>query len=79
MLASAAEAAASGLEDDEDEWIEASRELDVESLVEDEILLGLPYSPRHAENECPAGAQPEPGDASRSPFAKLATLRRNLS
>ena len=78
LLASAAEAAASVPDDEEDEWIEASRELDIESLVEDEIILGLPYSPRHAENQCPAGGQDTPGDTSRSPFAQLAALRRNL-
>jgi len=79
LLASAAEAAASRLDDEEVEWIEAGPELDVGSLVEDEIILCLPYSPRHAEKECPAG-RPDPGeDASRSAFAKLAALKRNLN
>ena len=42
LLVSQAEAAASGLDDEEGEWIEASPELDVASLVEEEIILGLP-------------------------------------
>jgi uncharacterized protein len=79
LLASAAEAAANRLDDEEVEWIEASPQLDVGSLVEDEIILCLPYSPRHAEDECPAGRPDAAGDASRSAFAKLAALRRNLN
>lgn len=79
VLASAAEAAASGLDDEEIEWIEASPALDVGSLAEDEIILCLPYSPRHAEKECPAGRTDPAGDASRPAFAKLAALRRNLN
>ncbi|HZM46044.1 MAG TPA: YceD family protein [Burkholderiales bacterium] len=79
LLASAAEAAASRLDEEEVEWIEASPELDVGALVEDEIILCLPYSPRHAEEVCPAGRPDPGGDASRSAFAKLAALRRNLN
>ena len=77
LLANAAEGAA--LDDEECEWIEASPALDVESLVEDEIILGLPYSPRHAEDNCPADRPDPAGDTGRSAFAKLAALRRNLN
>ncbi len=54
--------------------IEASRELQVAALVEEEILLALPIAPRH-EN-CVA---PDNTAASReiSPFAKLAQLKRS--
>lgn len=63
--------------------IEASDELDVAQLVEDEILLSLPLSPRHAEGTCASrlaaeqGAeQAEPKAAKKpSPFAKLAALK----
>ena len=79
LLANAAEAAAGGLDDDEFEWVEAGPELDVGSLVEDEIILGLPYSPRHAESECPAGRRDAAVDADESAFAKLAELKRNLN
>jgi uncharacterized protein len=79
LLASASETAASGLDDEECEWIEASPELDLGSLVEDEIILGLPYSPRHAEESCPAGQHDAAGATSRSAFAQLAALRRKLN
>lgn len=35
----------------------AESRLDVATLVEDEILLGLPVVPRHPEGECGAGFQ----------------------
>ena len=77
LLVSAGEVAAGNLDDEDTEWIEASGELDVAALVEDEIILGLPYAPRHEERTCrPAGlaAGGNPADAA---FAKLAALRRN--
>jgi uncharacterized protein len=41
-------------DDDSDEvdGIEASKELDVLGLVEDELLLSLPFAPRHDEGVC---------------------------
>ncbi len=65
--------------DDDDpetpEWIEAGQELNLQELVEDEILLGLPLSVRHAQGQCSSGTQ-EPFGAKKadSPFARLATL-----
>ena len=57
--------------------IEASPELDVPGLIEDEVLLSLPLAPRHAEGSCQSrlrsrleGAEPP------KPFAELAALRR---
>jgi uncharacterized protein len=65
------------LDDEEIEWIEASHELDLAALIEDEILLSLPYAPRHGEGSCrPLGAAVAEGDAA-SAFAKLAELKRN--
>lgn len=69
-----------GFDDPEEpECIEASRELDVASLVEDEILLGLPYAPKHAEGQC----ERRTGDAGKlaaaSPFAALAALKKTRS
>jgi uncharacterized protein len=56
--------------------IEASPELDVAGLIEDEVLLSLPLAPRHAEGSCQSrlrsrleGAEPP------KPFAELAALR----
>jgi len=79
VIASAAEAAASGLDDEEGEWIEPNAQLDVGDLVEDEIVLTLPYSPRHAEDACPEGGQQAAPDTGGSAFAKLTALRRNLN
>ena len=77
MLVAAGAGAAGELDDEDVEWIEASRELEVASLVEDEILLSLPYAPRHEEGACgPVGAAIADG-ATGSPFAALATLKRN--
>ena len=76
LLVGASEAAAGELDDEEIEWIEASRELDLARLVEDEILLSLPYAPRHEEGACrPLGAAAE--GAVSSAFAQLAALKRN--
>ena len=79
VIASATEAAASGLDDEEGEWIEPSAQLDIGDLVEEEIILALPYSPLHVEDACPEGGQQAAPDAGGSAFAKLAALRRNLN
>jgi uncharacterized protein len=56
--------------------LETSAELDVMMLVEDEVLLSLPISPRHAEGECVSRIK----DArtltnSQSAFAQLDALK----
>jgi uncharacterized protein len=46
------------------------------ALIEDELLLALPLSPRHAERDCPAEGQPDApggGDMQR-PFSELGKL-----
>jgi uncharacterized protein len=76
LLASPAPGASGEQDDDEGESIEPSAELNVATLVEDEIILGLPYSPRHPD----AGCIELPGrQRNESAFAKLATLKRNLN
>jgi uncharacterized protein len=56
--------------------IEASPELDVVALVEDEILLGLPFAPRHPEDACQsAWGVGERATGERSAFARLAELK----
>jgi len=62
------------LEDDGSDEIEASRELQVAALVEEEILLALPIAPRHETCVAPGNTA-----ASResSPFATLAQLKRS--
>jgi uncharacterized protein len=62
------------LENDTFDAVEMDGEVDVLSLVEDEILLALPIAPRHAA--CGRPEMSEPEDARReSPFAMLAGLR----
>jgi DUF177 domain-containing protein len=77
LLVGAGEVAAGDLDDEDAEWIEASGELDVALLVEDEIILSLPYAPRHAEGACGHGGLTASGNPADAAFAKLAALRRN--
>lgn len=62
------------METDAFDAIEASRELDLLSLIEDEALLALPIAPRHEDCRPPlaAGDEQEP-----SPFAVLAGIRKH--
>lgn len=53
--------------------IVATREMSVRDLVEDELLLALPYAPRH--EDCPARGDARPGER-QSPFADLRNLMR---
>ena len=57
--------------------IEASSELNVAGLIEDEVLLSLPLAPRHPEGACEsrAGNRIE-GAAPPKAFAELAALKR---
>jgi uncharacterized protein len=59
------------------EYLVADAPLDVEALVEDELILALPYAPRH--DVCPgAGAgQEDPAGGRVSPFAALAQLKKH--
>jgi uncharacterized protein len=76
LLVSEAEADAGDLDEMEVDWIVASRELDVAGLVEDELILSLPYAARHAEGQCTHGAAVEARHGEPSPFAKLAELKK---
>jgi len=68
-------------ENDEHEVVLAAAALDPLVLAEDELLLTLPYAPRHADGDCPDGGAVadgghEAGPASaQSPFGSLAALR----
>lgn len=59
------------------ESIEPDPRLDVAGLVEDEVILSIPFSPRHPDGECRA----ESGSAARADFelalGKLAALKRS--
>lgn len=52
--------------------------LDVADLIEDEVLLGLPYAPRHDEGCCTRDAGGRQQQAKPSPFAKLVALKKDL-
>jgi uncharacterized protein len=61
-------------EDDDVDSIEATSQLDVLTLIEDELLLGLPFAPKHPEGKC----APTTNDLQQkaSPFAVLAGLKK---
>jgi uncharacterized protein len=61
------------LEEDRYDALPVGRELDLSQLIEEEVLLNFPLSPRHVQ--C---ASPGEGGAGRSnsPFAALAQLKR---
>lgn len=64
---------------DEDESVDgvlAIPDMDVMALIEDEIILSLPISPRHGESECSIGTM-NWSDASEKPlFSALAQLKK---
>ena len=60
------------LENDEYDTIEAQPDLDVIALIEEEMLLALPYAPVHESCEPP---RPQGGNDKKSPFDILASLR----
>ncbi|MBU1425938.1 MAG: DUF177 domain-containing protein [Gammaproteobacteria bacterium] len=61
-------------DDDDADAIEAESRLDVLALIEDELLLALPFAPRHPEGECAPAANDLKQKA--SPFAVLAGLKK---
>ncbi|AYH44735.1 YceD family protein [Azoarcus sp. DN11] len=64
------------LEEDEFDAIEATPDMDVRALVEDEIVLAVPIAPRHEQCEAP---RPDGGAVKESPFASLEKLRKTDS
>lgn len=76
LLVTAGESAAGDLDEEDAEWIEASGELDVATLVEDEIILSLPYAPRHEAGSCSQAGAPAADGAAASAFARLAVLKQ---
>jgi uncharacterized protein len=63
------------------EVVLAAAPIDALSLIEDEVLLSLPFAPRHPEGGCPPGATENLGrnparQTNLSPFASLAALKR---
>jgi uncharacterized protein len=48
----------------------------VATLIEDELLLSLPLSPRHADGACSAAGGDVPLRSEVLPFAQLAALKK---
>ena len=64
---------------DEDESVEgilAEPALDILALIEDEVILSLPISPRHDECECLIGSEHGTDAAEKPLFAALAALKK---
>jgi uncharacterized protein len=65
---------------EEIEVVLATERLDPLTLVEDELLLSLPFSPRHADGQCepsgPLAAGPEGRQRRASPFDQLGELKK---
>ncbi|TAK53084.1 MAG: DUF177 domain-containing protein [Betaproteobacteria bacterium] len=71
LFAEDAELAAVPIEAEGPERIVASRDMSVLDLVEDEVLLAVPYAPRHEQCTTRDGHAP---DAPQRPFAGLRAL-----
>ncbi len=61
---------------DDLDGVPADPHTDVRALVEDEVLLAVPYAPRHPEGQCSTLAKAGEGRAA-SPFAVLARLKQD--
>ncbi|MEQ4618632.1 MAG: YceD family protein [Corticimicrobacter sp.] len=61
---------------EEPERLLCSSRFDLLGLIEDELVLAVPYVPRHAQCELPVEVEPAPELPERpSPFAALAALK----
>jgi len=82
LLLARTEAELEALDQGDAEVVLAAAPLDALALIEDEILLSLPFAPSHAEGRCPESMGPDVAAtatkaASRtSPFARLAALKK---
>jgi uncharacterized protein len=82
LLLARSEAELTRLDAEELEVILATERIDPLALVEDELLLSLPFSPRHAEGECEAAgpvAGQERNQARVAPFGRLGELKKTSS
>lgn len=81
LLLARDEAESAQLDEGEREVVLASTLLDATTLVEDELLLSLPFAPMHRKAQCPAAsvqasASRESGQHAASPFARLVALKK---
>ena len=75
LLLARDEAELARLDAEETEVVLANTTLDPRNLVEDELLLSLPLSPRHDEDACAAARRSMTDEGKRSPFAGLSALK----
>ena len=64
-------------ESDDEDYLVAAEPVDIRDLVEDAVLLALPMIPRKPGLEETKGGGEEAPPAKESPFAALASLKRN--
>lgn len=62
----------------QEDFIVADTQMQVNDLVEDEVLLAVPYAPRHDETVC-GGGDVQDGLKKPSPFAVLQGLKTGKS
>ena len=75
-----ADLAAIPIDDSPEEALLGSSHFDLQALIEDEAILQLPISPRHAVCETASEPDDAPAQTDRPhPFAPLAQLRERLS
>lgn len=76
IMLAATEEELSVWDEEEGESMLAAAPMDLQELLEDELLLALPYAPRHPEGVCAPEEKPAGALDQTRPFASLATLRR---
>ena len=79
LLLARSEAELARFDAEEIEVVLATQRLDALTLVEDELLLSLPFSPRHPDGECAASpmvAGHESSQSRSSPFGQLGELKK---
>ena len=79
LLLARSDAELARLDVEEIEVVLATERLDPLTLVEDELLLSLPFSPRHADGRCELASPMVAGQESKgktSPFARLGDLKK---
>lgn len=76
LLVLAEDSPAEATQIDDLDGVPANPQTDVWALVEDEVLLAIPYAARHPEGQCSTAAKVTK-DGAASPFAVLAQLKHD--
>jgi uncharacterized protein len=76
ILLAATEAELSNWDEEDGETVLASAPMDLHDLLEDELLLALPFAPRHPEGVCaPVGRSRGGAKDANQAFAALASIK----